>query len=66
MHVEYRNQKEEKKIKNIRFQRFRVLDLNILAFFIQTSNIGKAIGSRNISLHKSIRIPVMYCDKPNQ
>jgi hypothetical protein len=66
MHVEYRNQKEEKKIKNIRFQRFRVLDLNILAFFIQTSNIGRRIGSRNISLHKSIRIPVMYCDKQNQ
>jgi hypothetical protein len=27
MHVEYRNQKEEKKIKNIRFHRFRVLDI---------------------------------------
>jgi hypothetical protein len=33
MHVEYRNQKEEKKIKNIRFHRFRVLDFEYFGIF---------------------------------
>jgi len=48
MHVDYRNQKEKKKIKNIRFHRFGVLDTNIFPIVnLNFKNIGRRIETYN-------------------